>query len=88
MYFNDPFVKFWEEMDVDIKNNFNDLSKSLDIIVISTGHSLYKNNKDLLSKIIDKDKLVVFDTIGILSDDEIRLLSKKHIVKVLGRGDI
>tara|TARA_B100000780_G_C21126987_1_gene457794 strand:- start:610 stop:2118 length:1509 start_codon:yes stop_codon:yes gene_type:complete len=88
MYFNDPFVAFWEEMNVDVKNNFNDLSKPLDIVVISTGHTLYKKNKDLLNKIFDKDKLVIFDTIGILSDDEIALLSKKHIVKVLGRGDI
>ena len=88
MYFNDPYVTFWEEMNADIKDNFNDLSNPLDVIIISTGHTLYKKNKDLLNKIIDKDKLIVFDTIGILSDDEITLLSKKHIVKVLGRGDI
>ena len=88
MYFNDPYVTFWEEMNTNVKDNFNDLSNPLDIIIISTGHTLYKKNKDLLNKIIDKDKLIIFDTIGILSDDEITLLSKKHIVKVLGRGDI
>ena len=49
---------------------------------------VYKKNKELLDLIIKLDELIIYDTIGILSDAEIDFLSSKHIVKVLGRGDL
>ena len=68
-----------------LKTLINSIRRTYNLLL---GHSFYKNNEDLMNKIFDKDKLVIFDTIGVLSHDEIALLSKKHTVKVLGRGDI
>ena len=63
-------------------------TKSFDIIIFSTGHSEYKSNKYILEEIMSKKKTFILDTIGILRKDEIDLLSTKHNVKILGRGDI
>lgn len=88
LYFSDPFVNFWEELQVTVSNDFKNLSDPVDIIVITTAHSIYKNNKNLISSILALKKVLIFDTVGILNDDEIKLLSKKHSIKILGRGDL
>ena len=88
IFLNDPYVNFWDELNLNVKDNFEDISNSLDAIVFSTGHSIYKNNKELIDLILDLDALIIFDTIGLLNESEINLLSSKHVVKVLGRGDL
>ena len=85
---HDPFVSFWDEVNLPIDNNIDLIDSEFDIIIFSTGHSEYKNNKSLINKLMTKEKLFVFDTIGILNEKEISKLSKIHTVKVLGRGDI
>ncbi len=85
---SDPFVKYWEEKKVEVQNDFTDLDNSFGALVFTTGHSSYKNNKDLMKIIMDLDEIFILDTIGILNDEEIKLLSAKHEVKVLGRGDL
>ena len=86
---HDPFVDYWEEKSVNVSSDLNfELHKSLDIIVFCANHSNYKDNNSLIQFILEKDKLFILDPIGILSEVEIGLLKKKHIVKVLGRGDI
>jgi hypothetical protein len=42
----------------------------------------------LINKLLDQRSLFIYDTIGILTDDEIKTLKTKHIVKVIGRGDL
>ena len=37
---------------------------------------------------MDLDEIFILDTIGVLNDKEIKALSVKHEVKVLGRGDL
>ena len=88
IYLHDPFVSYWEEVKNDVKITFEDLLQPLDAIVISTGHTYYRNNKKLLDKILSLDELIIFDTVGVLSEDEISFLGNKHTVKVLGRGDL
>ena len=73
----------------------NDYERNADItgesVFVSKGKILikvYKKNKELIDLIINLDELIIYDTIGILSDAEIEILSSKHIVKVLGRGDL
>ena len=88
VFLHDPYVSFWSELNRNVKNNFDDITNSLDAIVISTGHSIYKNNKKLLNLILELDTIIIYDTIGLLSESDINILSSKHIVKVLGRGDI
>ena len=85
---HDPFVKFWEEKEIELTNDFNVISSSLDILVISTGHSLYRKNAELINILLGIDKVFIYDTIGVFCEDEITTLSTKHDVKVIGRGDL
>ena len=59
----------------------------MDIIIISTGHSIYKDEKTV-EMIFNLEPLFIYDTIGHLSQKQISKLRKKHTVKVLGRGDL
>lgn len=86
---HDPHVSYWEERDVYPEK---DLAKVLDgkfeIAVITTGHKEYRGNSKLIRRLHDKSSLMIYDTIGILTEEEINHLKHKHTVKVLGRGDI
>ena len=88
IYLHDPYVSYWEELGLAVNQDLNTLNNDIDIVVFSTGHSEYANNKNLIEQLGRLDKLLIYDTIGILSDKEIYTLSKNHTVKVLGRGDI
>jgi UDP-N-acetyl-D-mannosaminuronate dehydrogenase len=87
IHLNDPYVHFWEELSQNVSNHFEDVNNSLDAIIFTTGHSLYRNNKKMINLILELDHLLIFDTVGILNEEEILKLSQKHTVKVLGRGD-
>jgi nucleotide sugar dehydrogenase len=85
---HDPYVSFWQEQECYIESNIDIIfNSSPDIIIISTGHKDYKKD-EILHKIIAMDSIKIFDTIGLLSEDQIFALQKKHTVSVLGRGDI
>jgi UDP-N-acetyl-D-glucosamine dehydrogenase len=88
IHLNDPFVHFWEELSLDVSNHFEHINNSLDALIFTTGHSFYKNNEEMINLILGLEHLLIFDTIGILSEPEILKLSQKHTVKVLGRGDL
>lgn len=85
---HDPYVAYWEEKGLVIEN---DLAKVLDarpdIVVVSTGHSLYKSS-DFFEKLMQLPPLFIFDTIGIFSTNQLTELLRSHTVRVLGRGDI
>jgi len=86
---HDPHVKYWEEKDVWINHDlFALMDKSYDVIVITTGHKDYRNNAELVERIKQQSVCLVYDTIGVLSNDEIKSLAEKHTVKVIGRGDL
>jgi nucleotide sugar dehydrogenase len=86
---HDPHVKYWEEKDVWVSQDLDKLLKDpYDIIVITTGHKDYRNNESLIKKLLDQPASFIYDTIGVLSNEEIKKLSEKHIVKVIGRGDL
>jgi hypothetical protein len=63
------------------------LSNPTDIIIISTGHTIYKNQKTI-DILYNLDSAFIYDTIGLLSADQIKYLQQKHTIKVLGRGDL
>ena len=86
--FHDPYISYWDELEVQVSNNLFDINSSFDAIIISTGHSFYKDNTKLIKLIMSAEHLLIFDTIGVLNEDEIAELSLKHTVKVLGRGDL
>lgn len=86
---HDPHVKYWEEKDTWVNQDLDELLKdNYDVIVITTGHKDYRNNAALLEKIKALPACMVYDTIGVLTNDELRSLGEKHVVKVIGRGDI
>lgn len=86
----DPFINQWDEMNVNVSitNDPEEMVGDSEIIIFSTGHSLYRNNKELINLLKSKENLFIYDTIGVLNEDEINSLKKCHTVKVLGRGDI
>jgi nucleotide sugar dehydrogenase len=86
---HDPHVMYWEEKRTRVNNNLDELLKqSYDLVIVTTGHKDCRNNPSLINKLADQQPGFIYDTIGILSDDEINKLKSKHIVKVIGRGDL
>ena len=89
IYLTDPYVNYWDEMQIEVSLDYNKiLNKSLDSVIITTSHSEYKSSKNLIDLLINKNKLFIYDTVGLFTDDEIKILQSKHTVRVLGRGDI
>jgi nucleotide sugar dehydrogenase len=86
---HDPHVVYWEEKGLKINTNLNEILKqSYDLVIITTGHKDYRNSPALINAIVSQPSVFVYDTIGILTNDEINTLKKKHVVKVIGRGDL
>jgi len=85
---HDPFVSKWQEVNI---NPHQVLSEALrddtDIAVISTGHSIYKN-EETIDALFRCNSMLIYDTIGLLSKQQINKLQQKHKVIVLGRGDL
>ena len=86
---HDPYVNYWEELNIIINQDlYSVLENEIDILIFSTSHDQYKNSNKFIEKLLDKNEMIIFDTVGILSEFEIKKLSVKHNVKVLGRGDL
>ncbi len=85
---HDPYVSYWEEqgckVETDLKKVF---SFESDLIIISTGHSLYKQNYTF-SKIMELKPQKIYDTVGLFSKEQLKELRTIHTLSVLGRGDI
>ena len=85
---HDPYVSYWQEMDRGVESCLDKvLSLDVDVIVISAGHSEYKSSKAIV-KLLERESIKIYDTIGLLSNEQISLLQEKHKVSVLGRGDL
>lgn len=86
---HDPHVMYWEEKELRINNDLDELlQQNYDLVIVTTGHKDYRNNLLLIKKLLGQQSLFIYDTIGILTDDEIKTLKAKHVVKVIGRGDL
>ena len=85
---HDPFISYWEEQNCKVRSDLMAILESEpDLVIISAGHSEYKTPK-VISKLLETASINIYDTIGLLSCKQIKLLQEKHIVSVLGRGDI
>lgn len=85
---HDPFVAHWPERDMNVEQDLRAvLDDSPDIVVIAAGHSLYRTPATI-GTLIELAPATLFDTIGLLSDAQIRSLSERHRISVLGRGDL
>ena len=86
---HDPYVRFWEEVDREVDESIDKVFQSeLNIVAITTAHKEYKNSEHLIKLLLKKDKLFIFDTVGLFTNSQISQLSEKHKVRVVGRGDI
>jgi UDP-N-acetyl-D-mannosaminuronate dehydrogenase len=86
---HDPHVVYWEEKQLQVNRDLDPLLKqSYDFVIITTGHKDYRNNKSMINALLDQPATFIYDTIGVLSEEEIKTLSARHIVKVIGRGDL
>jgi UDP-N-acetyl-D-mannosaminuronate dehydrogenase len=86
---HDPHVLYWEEKDVWVNQDLEGLlAKEYDIIAVTTGHKDYRQNQILLEKLLSLTPAFIYDTIGVFSNEEIQKLSSRHIVRVIGRGDL
>lgn len=86
---HDPHVVYWEEKQLQVNKDLDSLLKQPhDFVVITTGHKDYRNNKTMINTLLEQPVTFIYDTIGVLSEEEIKTLSAKHIVKVIGRGDL
>jgi UDP-N-acetyl-D-mannosaminuronate dehydrogenase len=87
IHLHDPHVLYWEEKDTWVNQNLDELLQQ-QYDVITTGHKDYRNNPGLINKLLEQPPAFIYDTIGVLSNEEIKLLAEKHTVKVIGRGDL
>lgn len=86
---HDPHIVYWEEKELRVNNNLTELlQQSYDVVIISTGHKEYRNSPSLIKTLLGHPASFVYDTIGVLTNEEIKTLKEKHIVKVIGRGDL
>jgi nucleotide sugar dehydrogenase len=86
---HDPHVAYWEEKELHINNDLSSLlDQSYDLVIITTGHKDYRSNPKLTAALMKQTPAFIYDTIGVLTNDEIQQLSSLHTVKVIGRGDL
>lgn len=89
IHLHDPHVLYWEEKDLWINQNLDELlQQEYDLIVITTGHKEYRNNAELINKLMLQPPAFIYDTIGVFTNEQIKILSTRHQVKVIGRGDL
>jgi UDP-N-acetyl-D-mannosaminuronate dehydrogenase len=86
---HDPHVVYWEEKQLQVNKDLAALLKqSYDIVVITTGHRDYRGNGNMINTLLARPAMFIYDTIGVFTEEEIKTLSSRHIVKVIGRGDL
>jgi nucleotide sugar dehydrogenase len=85
---HDPYVASWPELDMKPLQILSEaLSGQPDIAVISTGHHMYQA-EETMEALLRCKPMWVYDTIGLLSAEQIAKLQQKHTVIILGRGDL
>jgi UDP-N-acetyl-D-mannosaminuronate dehydrogenase len=85
---HDPFVLEWCETNIKPAAEIDEALKiEPDIAVISSGHTIYQQDKTIETFLTCK-AMWIYDTIGLLSEKHIKTLQQKHTVIVLGRGDL
>ena len=85
---HDPYVTHWAEKDLTVSQELDSvLAEAPDVVVLSTGHRMYRDDATM-DQLMARHGLFVYDTIGLLSAEQIVRLRQRHTVKVLGRGDL
>lgn len=86
---HDYFVNFWPERDMPVETDLAAaLASKPQVIAVTTGHSAYRDNAELRDWLAAADPILMYDTLGLLSDAELDQFGKSHQVLVLGRGGL
>jgi len=88
---HDPLVSYWEEKQVAIETSLDKTMAdgNFDIIVIGTGHKIYRNAPAIVNRIVETKDTFLFDPIGIFSDESIQKMKQGlGTIKILGRGNL
>ena len=79
---HDPFVSYWKEQKCNVESDLNAvLDSTTDLIIVSAGHSQYKL-ESTLDKLMALNPALIYDTIGLFSEEQLLLLKSKHKVSV------
>jgi len=85
---HDPFISYWEEQKCNVESDLKTvLDLAPDLVVVSTGHSQYKQESSI-EKFMALSPSLIYDTIGLFNKEQLLILQSKHKVSVLGRGDL
>lgn len=85
---HDPYVGRWPETGQPVERDLGRaLAPDADIVAISAGHSQYQRS-ETIEALLAMAPCCIYDTIGLLSAEQIVQLRARHTVKVLGRGDL
>lgn len=85
---HDPYVGYWPEREREVEKDLPALlSSGPALVAICTGHRQYAADT-AIETMLACAPFTLFDTIGLLSQEQIDRLATRHVVKVLGRGDI
>jgi nucleotide sugar dehydrogenase len=85
---HDPYVRDWRETGIRPEVFLsNALAVDPHITIITSGHRCYKQEETIAALLAAKP-MWVYDTIGLLSQEQLSKLREKHTVIVLGRGDL
>ncbi len=79
----DPYIAYWEELNIEVKSNFEIIDKgSFDCAIITTKHKEFEN-LDLIVKMLDEG-IIVYDTVGAFA--KIKNLREYKNYYLLGSG--
>tara|TARA_B100000963_G_scaffold360609_1_gene392132 strand:+ start:1146 stop:2624 length:1479 start_codon:yes stop_codon:yes gene_type:complete len=79
----DPYISYWEELNIEVKSNFEVIDKgSFDCAIITTRHNEFEN-LGLIVKMLDEG-IIVYDTVGAFA--KIKDLRKYKNYYLLGSG--
>lgn len=85
---HDPFVPYWREKARTVSPVLADaLGAAPDVICVTAMHSDYRNSATV-EQLVGTKPAIIIDTLGLFSSEQIRCLQQRHVVKVLGRGDL
>ena len=86
---HDFYVPYWEETGRAVSQDLDAvLADDHDIVAITTAHGGYRGEDGIVPRLLRRRPAIVLDTLGLLTADEIGALSGRHVVKVVGRGDL
>lgn len=84
---HDPFVPYWSEQEAEVMDDAMPLlAEGPRVIVVAAGHKMYRQ-AEFIDALLAAQPATLVDTIGLWSEEQVERLSKRHVVKVLGRGD-